>query len=264
MTRVLNKVVLITGAARGIGAAAAKRLYNEGGKIVIGDVLDEEGTALAASLGERATYVHLDVSSKSSWDNAVATAERTFGPLNVLINNAGIAHQAYIKDLALEDYQRVININQTGVFLGMQAAYPSLLKGKNSSIINVSSIYGLVVDLHSMAYVASKFAVKAMTKVAALEFGRFGIRVNSVHPGLIKTPMTGVESSDAAFGYVPLKKRDHAPDRAGQPDDIANMMLFLASDESTYANGAEFVIDGGIIWNRETKAKEEYFKNVKE
>src|SRR5690349_1847087 len=104
MTRILNKVVLITGAARGIGAAAAKRLFNEGGKIVIGDVLDEEGTALATSLGERATYVHLDVSNKASWDNAVATTEKTFGPLNVLINNAGIAHQAYIKDLTLEDY----------------------------------------------------------------------------------------------------------------------------------------------------------------
>jgi 3alpha(or 20beta)-hydroxysteroid dehydrogenase len=262
MERIPNKVVLISGAARGIGAAAARRLHDEGAKIIIGDVLKVEGEALAHALGPRATYVHLDVTSKASWDSAVSVAEKSFGPLNVLINNAGIAHQGYIKDLPLEDYQRVININQTGVFLGMQAAYPSLRKSSTGSIINVSSIYGLVGDIHSMAYVASKFAVRAMTKVAALEFGRFGIRVNSIHPGLIKTPMTGAESSDLAFGFVPLQKRDTAPDKAGQPDDIANMMLFLASDESTYANGAEFVIDGGLTLNRETKAKQEYYSNV--
>lgn len=262
MERIPDKVVLISGAARGIGATAARRLHAEGAKVIIGDVLDGEGEVLAAALGSRAVFVHLDVTSKTSWGNAVSVAETTFGPLDVLINNAGIAHQGYIKDLTLEDYQRVININQTGVFLGMQAAYPSLRKRTGGSIINVSSIYGLVGDIHSMAYVASKFAVKAMTKVAALEFGRFGIRVNSVHPGLIKTPMTGRDSSDLAFGFVPLQKRDFAPDKAGQPEDIANVMLFLASDESSYANGAEFVIDGGITLNRETKAKEEYYRNV--
>ena len=262
MKRFSDKVIMVTGGSRGIGEAAIRRFHSEGGKVVIADILDGPGTALAIELGQNALFLSLDVSSKSSWQQAIQQTEQYFGPLNVLVNNAGVSDGGYIQDLPLETYRKVIDINQVGVFLGMQAAYPSLKRAKMGSIINVSSIYGIVSDVHSLAYVASKFAVRGMTKVAAVEFGRFGIRVNSVHPGLIHTPMTAVITRDDDFGYVPLSMREQTSDRAGLPEDIAGMMAFLASDDASYINGAELVVDGGVSLGRETAAKQHYFESV--
>lgn len=263
MKRVENKVVLITGGAGGIGSAAARKLYSEGAYVVIGENANTKAAQkLANELGNRAIFQPLDVASQQSWMEAVEATENRFGALHVLINNAGISDGGFIHELPLETYNKVISVNQTGVFLGMQAVYPSMRKIKGGSIINVSSVYGIVSDVHSVAYVASKFAVRGMTRVAAVEYGRFGIRVNSVHPGLIRSPMTASISNDEAFGYIPLAKRDIAPDKAGMPEDIANMMLFLASDESSFVNGAELVVDGGLILNRDTAAKEKFFSSV--
>lgn len=263
MKRVQDKVVLITGATGGIGSAAVRKFHSEGALVVITGAGPEEGAReLLAELDERATYIQLDVTSEESWTNAVAQTERRFGPVNVLINNAGVSDGGYIHELPLDTYKKVIDVNQTGVFLGMKTTYPSLRKSKTGSIVNVSSVHGILSDVHSLAYVASKFAIRGMTRVAAVEFGRFGIRVNSVHPGLIRTPMTQAVASDSSFGYIPLAKRDDAPDKAGKPEDIANTMLFLSSEEANYINGGEFVVDGGLILNRETAAKELFFSSV--
>ncbi len=262
MKRFSDKVIMVTGGSRGIGEAAIRRFHSEGAKVVIADILTEPGAALAGELGQNTLFQHLDVSSKPSWEEAIQKTEQIFGPLNVLVNNAGISDGGYIQDLPLETYRKVIEINQVGVFLGMQTAYPSLKRAKTGSIINVSSIYGIVSDVHSLAYVASKFAVRGMTKVAAVEFGRFGIRVNSVHPGLIHTPMTAVVARDDDFGYIPLSRREKTSDRAGVPEDIAGMMAFLASDDASYITGAELVVDGGVILHRETAAKQRYFESV--
>jgi 3alpha(or 20beta)-hydroxysteroid dehydrogenase len=263
MNRVENKIVLITGGAGGIGGATSRRLYSEGAFIVIaGNSSVEAGEALARELGDRAMYIRLDVTKRDSWIAALEKTEKQFGPVQVLVNNAGVSDGGYIHELPIDIYKKVIEVNQVAVFLGMQTVYPYMRKIQGGSIINVSSVYGIVSDVHSLAYVASKWAVRGMTKVAAVEYGRFGIRVNSVYPGLIRTPMTANVESDDAFGYIPLAKRANAPDKAGMPEDIANMMLFLASDESSFVNGAEIVVDGGLILNRETLAKEKFFTAI--
>jgi 3alpha(or 20beta)-hydroxysteroid dehydrogenase len=218
MGRVQDKVALISGGARGMGAAHAKALVAEGAKVVLGDVLDAEGQAMAKSLGEHASYVHLDVTKPGDWAAAVAHAVKTFGGLHVLVNNAGIANAAPITTFALEVWQKTLDINLTGTFLGMQAAIPELSKVKGASIINISSVEGLRGSAGLHAYVASKFAVRGLTKSVALDVARAGIRVNSVHPGFIDTPMT--RSLNAASLQIPLA-------RAAQPEEVAKLVLFL-------------------------------------
>jgi 3alpha(or 20beta)-hydroxysteroid dehydrogenase len=237
VNRLEGKVALITGAARGQGAAAARRFVAEGARVVLADILDEEGKALADELG--ADYRHLDVSEEDEWASVVAETRFT-----VLVNNAGVLHFAPLADTALADYERVIRINQIGCFLGMRAVVPGMIAAGGGSIVNTSSIEGLAAAPLLMAYTASKFAIRGMTKVAALELGDKGIRVNSVHPGMIDTRMLptalgGIEVDLARVGRrVPLR-------RAGAADEIANLLVFLASDESSYCTGAEFVADGG-------------------
>ena len=241
--RLRGKVALISGAARGMGAAAARRLVAEGAKVVIGDILEEEGKATAEALGEAARFVRLDVTSGEEWAEAVAVTEREFGALDVLINNAGILQFASLPDMSVDDYRRVIEVNQVGVFLGMQAAVPALERS-TGVIVNVSSVEGLGGGSFLTAYTASKFAVRGMTKAAAIELGPKGIRVNSVHPGAIRTDMVlAATGGDAAAekwmgNKVALK-------RMGQPEEVAGLIAFLASDDSSYCTGAEFVVDGG-------------------
>ncbi|MCA2210598.1 SDR family oxidoreductase [Nocardia rosealba] len=233
MGRLTGKVAVISGGARGMGAAHARRFVDEGASVVIGDVLDDEGAALASELGVR--YQHLDVREPEQWQAVVRTAVEEFGGLHVLVNNAGIVNGNLLVDFALEEWQRIIDINLTGTFLGMQAAVPAMTGG--GSIVNISSVEGMRGSPGLHGYTATKFAVRGLTKSAALELAPQGIRVNSVHPGLISTPMT--EGIPADFLQIPLA-------RAAQPDEVSALVAYLASDESSYSTGAEFVVDGGL------------------
>jgi 3alpha(or 20beta)-hydroxysteroid dehydrogenase len=239
-----GKVAIITGAARGQGAAAARRFVDEGARVVIADVSDEVGKELAEELGAAAYYRHLDVSAEDDWAAVVDEAVDTLGGLDVLVNNAGVLHFSALAETTLADYERVIRINQFGCFLGMRAAARAMRDG--GSIVNVSSVEGIAGMPMVVAYTASKFAIRGMTKVAALELGPRGIRVNSVHPGMIDTKMV----QDAIGGYevdlTPVTKK-LALRRVGKSEEIAELVVFLASDRSSYSTGSEFVADGGSL-----------------
>ena len=239
MGRLEGKVCLITGGARGQGAAEARLFSDEGALVWIGDVLDDEGEALAAELN--AKYRHLDVSQEQHWQSLVQEIVAAHGSIDVLINNAGIFHSARMVDTSLDDFQRVMGINCTGVFLGMRTVAPPMMAGGGGSIVNISSLAGLRAAAHALAYGASKWAVRGMTKTAAVELARKGIRVNSIHPGLIETPMAEElgPGLDRIISRTPLG-------RTASADEVARMALFLASDESSYSTGAEFIIDGGL------------------
>ncbi|SES01887.1 glucose 1-dehydrogenase [Salipaludibacillus aurantiacus] len=243
MGRLTGKVALITGGARGIGAAFAKEFVKEGAKVVITDVLTDEGEKIANDLGNPCVFFAHDVTSENEWNEIVKKTEETFGPVSVLVNNAGIVIQEPTESLSAENYEKVYKVNQFGVFLGMKSVLPSMKKAANGSIINISSISGLVGQAMSLAYNATKFAVRGMTKSAAVELGPEGIRVNSIHPGIIKTPMTAAEElqpviNELAKG-IPLG-------RTAMPEELSGLCVFLASDESSYCTGSEFVADGGM------------------
>jgi len=243
MGRLDGKVAIVTGAARGQGEAISRRFVNEGASVVLADVSDAEGKVLADELGESTRYVHHDVTSEASWDDAVRTTVDAFGALNVLVNNAGILKWSPMHKLALEDYMSVIRVNQVGCFLGMKAVIASMREAGGGSIINQSSTSGLEGMAGVIAYSASKFAVRGMTKTAAIELGRFGIRVNAVCPGGINTQMGNPfeqEGEELQRNYA-----SNPIPRIGEPDEVAGIMVFLASDESSFCTGADFVVDGG-------------------
>jgi len=237
--RLDGKVAIISGAARGQGAAEARLFAAEGAKVVLGDVLDDEGAAVAADIGDAALYAHLDVTDEAQWAAAVKASEEAFGPVSVLVNNAGILHFQSLHKTTLEDFERVMRVNVTGVFLGMKAVTASMVDAGGGSIVNVSSTAGLQGLPYLGAYVASKWAVRGLSKTAAIDLGQKGIRVNSVHPGGIDTPMVAGTPGDAPF-YKRLPVS-----RMGSPDEVAAAVLFLASDEASYIAGAELAIDGG-------------------
>ena len=243
MGKLEGKVALITGAARGQGEAEARLFAAEGATVVMTDVLDAQASEVARSIGPAASYHRLDVTEEAGWKHITDDIRSRHGKLDVLVNNAGVLRLGPLEHTTLEDYLAVIRVNQVGVFLGMRAAIPLMKAAGVGSIINVSSIDGLVGMTYGTGYVASKFAVRGMTKVAALELGRERIRVNSVHPGGIDTAMVrgdgSRETSGQPFSNVPLG-------RIGAPEDIARMALFLASDDSAYCTGSEFIADGGL------------------
>jgi 3alpha(or 20beta)-hydroxysteroid dehydrogenase len=243
--RLQGKIALITGGARGQGAAEARAFVAEGARVVIGDVLDDEGAQLAKDLGDAARFVHLDVTDESSWADAVRVAVDEFGALNVLVNNAGIMRLGPLDSQPTDDYRAVIEVNQFGCYFGMRAAIPALRAAGGGSIINTSSINGFIGLAGTTAYGASKFAVRGMTRTAALELGHHNIRVNAVCPGTIDTAMVSSPEfenvdKDAYFADQPVP-------RIGRPEEIAHMMVFLASDESSFCTGAEFIVDGGAL-----------------
>jgi 3alpha(or 20beta)-hydroxysteroid dehydrogenase len=242
MGRVDGKVVIVTGAARGQGEAEARMFAAEGAKVLMGDVLDEQGNAAAESIGAAARYVRLDVSSESDWAAAIAVALEWGGRIDGLVNNAAIVRPATIEDTSLADYMSVINVNQVGTFLGMKSVFASMKKAGSGAIVNISSIDGIQSKNGLISYSASKFAIRGMTKTAALEWGRFGVRVNSVHPGGVNTLM-GNPFSDPAVEKAPFQFQ--AIPRIGYPDEIAAAVLFLISDEASYITGAELSVDGG-------------------
>lgn len=240
-----GKVAIVTGASRGMGASHARRFVAEGARVLLTDMRADVGEALAAELGSQAAFAEHDVTNAADWQRIVAIAEDRFGPVTVLVNNAGIlGPMAKTADVAEADYMNVCAVNQHSIYLGMHAVIPSMLKARRGSIVNISSIAGLVANygFPSLAYVASKFAVRGMTKAAAVEYGPDNIRANSVHPGFIMTPMmveaTNEEGGDA-LAQIPLR-------RIAEPEEVSNLVLFLASDQSSYITGAEHVIDAGM------------------
>jgi 3alpha(or 20beta)-hydroxysteroid dehydrogenase len=244
--RLQGKVALVTGAARGMGAATARLFVDEGAAVLLTDVVDDEGEALAQELGERAAYCHLDVTSEAAWQSAIGFAEAMFGPVSVLVNNAGILRAIPMPTMTLEDYQSVIDVNQTGVFLGMKAIVPSMAKAGGGSIVNTSSIDGFQGSPALTAYVAAKFAVRGMTRVAALELTAAGIRVNTVCPGATRTRMMDCPDM-AGIDIDALASRMAPMGRMGEATEVANAMLFLASDESSYMTGTDITVDGGTL-----------------
>ncbi len=239
MGRLDGKVAIITGAARGQGAAEARLFAAEGARVLLADILDADGEAVAAEIGDAAAYTRLDVTDEAQWQAAVALAEQRFGPVTVLVNNAGILHFQVLHKTELSDFENVMRVNVQGVFLGMKSVVPSMTRAGGGSIVNISSTAGLVGLPYFGAYVASKWAVRGLTKTAAIDLGHKGIRVNSVHPGGIDTPMVAGTRADA-----PFYKRLPVP-RMGSPDEAARAVLFLASDEASYIAGAELAVDGG-------------------
>lgn len=245
MGRLQGKVVLITGAARGQGEAEARLFVAEGARVVLGDVLDEEGAKVAASLGDAAVYAHLDVSREDDWQSFVSTALQRFSRVDGLVNNAGIMTAKPILEMDVADYRRVIEVNLVGCFLGIQAAGRAMRDGDGGSIVNVSSTAGFKAVPTAAGYVSSKFGIRGLTRTAAVELGRHGIRVNSLHPGGVDTEM--------ARGFSKRKPGEKGPHdrlplgRIGEPVEMARLALFLVSDESSYSTGSEFVADGGLL-----------------
>lgn len=243
MGKLDGKVALVTGGARGQGAAEAALFASEGAKVVISDVLDADGEQTAATTHGR--YLHHDVTDEVGWRTVVEAILEWHGQLDILVNNAGIFRSGGVANTTLADYRQVIEINQVGVFLGMQAAARPMMEAGSGTIVNISSIAGLRGSGGAIAYGASKWAVRGMTKSAAQELARYGIRVNSIHPGLIDTPMLqqlpGVEAGngDQLVRRIPMR-------RVAEAAEVAKLALFLASDDSSYSTGCEFVIDGGM------------------
>jgi 3alpha(or 20beta)-hydroxysteroid dehydrogenase len=236
--RVEGKVALITGGARGMGAAHAQALVSEGAHVLIGDVLDDDGYAFAETLGESAFFVHLNVADPDQWDRAVDAAVTRFGRLDALVNNAGIVKVGPLRGSSISDWQRVLDVNLTGAYLGMRAAIEPMIAGGGGSIVNISSVEGLAGSAHLHSYVAAKFGLRGITKSAAVELAQHNIRVNSIHPGLVHTPMSkGV--TEEFMAPIPMR-------RGAAPAEVSAFVLFLVSEESAYATGAEFVVDGGL------------------
>jgi 3alpha(or 20beta)-hydroxysteroid dehydrogenase len=236
--------VIVTGGARGMGASHARGFIAEGANVVIADVVDQEGQSLADELGDHAIFTHLDVTSDADWAARVTAAENAFGPVSVLVNNAGIVHFALIADTTPAAWSRVIDINLTGTYLGIRALASSMRKAGGGAIVNISSGAGMSGVFGAGAYVASKWGVRGLTKTAALELARDNIRVNSIHPGATRTTMTAQPDVEA---LATASVRGLAIPRIAEPEELTRLVLFVASDEASFSTGSEFIADGGAL-----------------
>jgi 3alpha(or 20beta)-hydroxysteroid dehydrogenase len=241
MAKLDGKVAIITGASQGMGASHARLFISEGAKVVITDINEEKGRALADELGDNAVFIKQDVASEDDWQKVVDQTVDKFGKIDILVNNAGISFNKSLAEITTADYLKIFQINQLSVFLGMKTVAPVMEKNGAGSIVNVSSMNGLVGG--AIGYTDTKFAVRGMTKAAALQLAHSGIRVNSVHPGVISTPMIHQGDSEAVIKEfakaIPLQ-------RVAEPEEVSKMVLFLASDDASYSTGSEFVVDGGL------------------
>src|SRR5882672_10118939 len=244
MRRFDDRTVIVTGGARGMGASHARGFVAEGANVVIADVLEEEGRKLADELGDHAMFSRLDVTSDGGWSATVAAAEDAFGPVSVLVNNAAIVRFAPIAETEPAAWRRVIDINLTGAYLGIRAVVPSMRKAGGGAIVNMSAAAGMTAQFGLASYVASKWGMRGLTKTAALELARDNIRVNSIHPGAIRTPMVGGPDA-AALAAAAVK--DLAIPRIAEPEEITRLLLFVASDEASFSTGSEFIADGGHL-----------------
>jgi 3alpha(or 20beta)-hydroxysteroid dehydrogenase len=244
MKRFENRTVIVTGSARGMGASHARGFIAEGANVVIADVVDQEGRSLVDELGGRAIFSRLDVTSEADWAATVTAAENAFGPVSVLVNNAGIVHFARIADTEPADWSRVIDINLTGTYLGIRALASSMRKAGGGAIVNISSGAGMSGAFGLGAYVASKWGVRGLTKTAALELARDKIRVNSIHPGATRTTMAAQPDVEAVMA---ASVRGLAIPRIAEPEELTRLVLFVASDEASFSTGSEFIADGGAL-----------------
>lgn len=241
MNDLTGKTVIITGGARGLGAEAARQAVAAGARVVITDVLDEEGAATASGLGAQARFLHHDVTSEDDWARVVAFAVSEFGGVDGLVNNAGISTGAYLETESVENFRQVLDINLTGVFIGMKSVIPAMKERGSGSIVNISSAAGLMGLARTGGYGASKWGVRGLTKIGAVELGTERIRINSVHPGMTYTPMTasiGIQKGEGNYPNTPMG-------RVGEPPEIAGAVVFLLSDAASYVTGAELAVDGG-------------------
>ncbi|MDU1278503.1 MULTISPECIES: glucose 1-dehydrogenase [Clostridium] len=241
MERLKNKVAIITGGARGMGESHVRLFASEGAKVVFTDLNEEEGRILEKEIGGNVKFIKQDVTDAASWEKVVEDTEKIFGQVNILVNNAGISINKPLLEITEDEYRKIVDINQVSVFLGTKAVAASMKKSGNGSIVNISSMNGLVGG--AIGYTDTKFAVRGMTKAAAIQLSPLGIRVNSVHPGVIETPM--VTEGDS---YEVIKKlsKQIPIRRMAKSEEVSNLVLYLASDESSYSTGSEFVIDGGL------------------
>ena len=249
MSRLADKVAIVSGAARGSGEAIARRLVADGARVLILDLLDDLGEPLADALGDAARYLHADVTDETAWQQAVKTAESSFGPLTTVVNNAAVLHIAPIEFTGVDDYLRVVRVNELGTFLGIRTAIEPLRRNGGGSIVNISSIDGHHAAPGTAAYCASKFGVRGLTKAAALELGRYGIRVNSVNPAAGSNEMVQAVMPDVDIAKMRDLQEKHDPPpigRRGRVEDVAATVAFLASDDSAFYTGADFDLDGGI------------------
>ncbi|MCR1949909.1 glucose 1-dehydrogenase [Clostridium sp. DSM 100503] len=241
MERLKNKVAIITGGARGMGASHVRLFASEGAKVVFTDLNEEQGRILEKEIGGNVKFIKQDVTDAASWKNVVEDTEKIFGQVNILVNNAGISINKPLLEITEDEYRKIVDINQVSVFLGTKAVAASMKKAGNGSIINISSMNGLVGG--AIGYTDTKFAVRGMTKAAAIQLSPLGIRVNSVHPGVIETPMVtegdSYEVIEKLSKQIPIR-------RMAKSEEVSNLVLYLASDESSYSTGSEFVIDGGL------------------
>ncbi len=240
-----GRVAIVTGGARGQGEAEARLFAERGARVVVADVLDDGGRATAESIGEAARFEHLDVTDEENWTAVVAAAEEAFGPVSILVNNAGILAFNPVHRMPAEEFRRVLEVNLTGAFLGTKVVVPSMRRAGGGAIVNISSNGGMEGLPMLSAYSASKWGIRGLTRSTAIELGSYGIRVNSVHPGGIDTPMTRFEGSDGSelagfYQRLPIK-------RQGTVDDVAPVVAFLVSDDAGYVTGAEYVVDGGHL-----------------